>query len=63
MQRLTYKSRFGDYGSEVVYKDTMSEICALRDALGRYEDLGYTPEELKAMLNMESAAKGGILYD
>ena len=63
MKRLTYKSMCGDYGSEAAYPDVISELYAMRDALGKYEDLGYTPEELKALLNMESAAKGGILYD
>lgn len=48
--RLTYKSCFGDYGSDRVYRDTWEELSALRNALGKYEDIGYTPEELKDLL-------------
>lgn len=50
MERLTYKSMFGDYGSERTYPDPWDEIETLRNALGRYEDLGYTPEELKVII-------------
>lgn len=50
MDRLTYKSFMGDYGSKKVYEDEFAERCALRDALGKYEDLGYTPEQLKEIL-------------
>ena len=50
MERLTYKSMFGDYGSERTYPDAWDEIEALRNALGKYEDLGYTPEELKVII-------------
>ena len=51
MERLTYKSAFGDYGSEKVYDDDFDEICALRDALGPYEDLNLTAEQIRQKLN------------
>lgn len=38
MDRLTYKSRCGDYGGEKEYPDTYSELCALRNKLGKFED-------------------------
>lgn len=50
MERLTYKSSMGDYGSEKEFDDRWEEKCALRNALGKYEDLGYTPEELKEII-------------
>ena len=51
MDRLTYKSGMGDYGSAKTFDDEWSEKCALRNALGKYEDIGYTPDELRRMLN------------
>lgn len=53
MDRLTYKSSWGDYGSAKDFKDEWSEKCALRNALGKYEDLGYTPAELKEILKKQ----------
>lgn len=50
MDRLTYKSGMGDYGSAKTYDDEFFEKCALRNALGRYEDLGYSADELREML-------------
>ena len=50
MERLTYKSGMGDYGLAKDFADEFEEKCALRNALGKYEDLGYTPEELKEFL-------------
>ena len=50
MDRLTYKSLMGDYGSAKAFEDEYSEKCALRNALGKYEDLGYTPDELKNLI-------------
>lgn len=50
MTRLTYKSSWGDYGSAVEFDDSWDEKCALRNMLGKYEDLGYTPNELKEIL-------------
>lgn len=50
MERLTYKSSMGDYGSTKDYKDWEKEKCVLRNALGAYEDLGYSPEELKEII-------------
>lgn len=56
MDRLTYKSSWGDYGSAKDFEDSFSERCALRNALGKYEDLGYTPEELEEIIK---ETKGG----
>lgn len=56
MDRLTYKSSWGDYGSTKDFEDPFSEKCALRNALGRYEDLGYSPEELREIIKEN---KGG----
>lgn len=50
MNRLTYKSSMGDYGSSKTFEDDFTEKCALRNALGKYEDLGYTPDELKNII-------------
>lgn len=49
MDRLTYKSSMGDYGSTKYYDSPMEEVYALRNALGKYEDLGMTPEEIKEL--------------
>ena len=51
MNRLTYKSSMGDYGSDKTFEDDFTEKCALRNALGKYEDLGYTPDELREIIN------------
>lgn len=51
MDRLTYKSSMGDYGSAKTFEDEFSEKCALRNKLGKYEDLGYTPEELQKLID------------
>lgn len=56
MERLTYKSFMGDYGSEKVYDSEWEEIQALRNALGEYEDTGLTPDEIRMMLG---SIKGG----
>ena len=40
----------GDYGLAKTFEDEYSEKCALRNALGKYEDLGYTPDELKNII-------------
>lgn len=56
MDRLTYKSSWEDYGSAKDFENDWSEKCALRNALGKYEDLGYSPEELKEIIK---EAKGG----
>lgn len=39
MTRLTYKSAMGDYGSVFEYTSKNDEIQALRNQLGKYEDL------------------------
>lgn len=54
MERLTYKSLMGDYGSAMFFEDEYAEKCALRNALGKYEDLGYTPDELREILNSKT---------
>lgn len=56
MERLTYKSDWGDYGSEKDFENEWKEKCALRNALGKYEDLGYSPEELREIIK---ETKGG----
>lgn len=50
MDRLTRKTFMGDYGSAKEFEDEFAEKCALRNALGKYEDLGLTPEELATMI-------------
>jgi len=46
MSRLTYKSSMGDYGSCVEYDNPYDEIQALRNALGKYEDLNFCARDL-----------------
>lgn len=50
MERLTYRSQCGDYGSNKSYDNCWDEVQALRNRLGKYEDLDLTPEEIKRML-------------
>lgn len=56
MERLTYKSSMGDYGSNIIYNNEdyteqlWQEIQTLRNALGKYEDLDLTPDEIKRLL-------------
>lgn len=57
MERLTYKSGLGDYGAAVVFNDRMEELYRLRNALGKYEDLGYTPEELRRIINSNKTGR------
>lgn len=52
MERLTYKSAFGDYGTEKKFDDEWEELCAMRNALGKYEDLGLTPDEIRAFIQI-----------
>ena len=52
MERLTYKSFCGDYGSARDYDSTWDELQALRNALGKYEDLDFTADEIKAKLRL-----------
>ena len=40
----------GDYGSARDYESQEDEIQTLRNVLGKYEDLGLTPEEIKEKL-------------
>lgn len=51
MERLTYKSLSGGYGANKSYDSDMEEIYTLRNALGKYEDIGLTPEEIKKVLS------------
>ena len=51
MERLTYKSSMGDYGNDVEFNDDWDEKCAYRNALGKYEDLGLTPEEIQKIID------------
>ena len=46
MNRLTYKSQFGDYGSTKEYASDRDEIMALRKRLGEYEETGLEPDEI-----------------
>lgn len=57
MSRLTYKSMCGDYGSVREYDSPYAEIQTLRNALGRYEDLG-TVEELQSLIPKLVIKKG-----
>ena len=50
MERLTYKSRLGDYGINRNFENIAVELCELRNALGKYEDLGYAPEDLEKII-------------
>lgn len=59
MNRLTYKSDMGDYGSAKCFDTEFDEKCALRNALGKYEDLGYSSEELKEILTKENKNNEG----
>ena len=51
MERLTYKALSGGYGANRSYDSDMEEIYTLRNALGKYEDIGLTPEEIKKVLS------------
>jgi len=51
LDRITYKSAFGDYGSNKSYETIMAEVYALRNALGRYEDLEMSPDEIRLALD------------
>ena len=50
----------GDYGSNIVYDNEdyterlWQEIQTLRNALGKYEDLDLTPDEIKKLLYGEN---------
>jgi len=50
MERLTYRSSMGDYGNDKEFESELQEQCAYRNALGKYEDLGYTADELREIL-------------
>ena len=56
MDRLTYKTDFGDYGCAKDFEDLWAERGAFRNKLGKYEDLGYSPEELREIIK---AVEGG----
>lgn len=46
MERLTFKTDFGDYGSNKDFDNVYDELQALRNRLGKYEDTGFEPEEI-----------------
>ena len=50
MERLTYKSPMGDYGNNKEFEDEWEEKAAYRNALGKYEDLCMSPEDIKPYL-------------
>ncbi len=50
MDRLTYKSCMGDFGSAKIFDSEFEEKCALRNALGKYEELGYTADEIQEFM-------------
>lgn len=52
MKRLTYKSMCGDYGAVNEYDSAQAEIQTLRNALGKFEDLGLTADEIKELLKL-----------
>lgn len=42
-ERLTYKQKFGDYGSCGNFRSLWDEVHALRNRLGKYEDADWKP--------------------
>lgn len=60
MDRLTYKSSMGDYGTAKEFENDLAERYAFRNALGRYEDFEMTPEELE--LYVPEFPVGGYAY-
>lgn len=63
MNRLTYKTMFGDYGGIEEYENSYTEICALRNTLGKYEDLGYSPEELGQILKEKVSSESSTISE
>ena len=61
MDRLTYKALSGGYGTNKSYDSNMEEIYTLRNALGKYEDIGLTPEEIKQALFSKN--RGEKMYE
>lgn len=57
MDRLTYKSSMGDYGSAKDFEDEFSEKCALRNKLGKFEDLEITLEQIKVYIERDTPKK------
>lgn len=51
MKRLTYKSMMGDYGNDVIFEHDWEEQIAYRNALGKYEDLGLTADEIRKIID------------
>lgn len=51
MKRLTYKSCMGDYGNDVIFENDWEEKIAYRNALGKYEDLGLTPNQIQRVID------------
>jgi hypothetical protein len=48
MERLTYKSAFGDYGTLLDCVDDHANLCRLYNRLGAYEDIG-TVEQFRTL--------------
>lgn len=59
MNRLTYKSLMSDYGIAKTFESEFAEKCALRNALGKYEDLGCSPDELRKIISAFSFNQSG----
>ena len=55
MDRLTYKSSMGDYGSAKDFDDEFSEKCALRNKLGKFEDLNIAVENMRNLIYRDTA--------
>lgn len=58
MERLTYKSAYGDYGTLVDCVRDRANLCKLFNRLGAYEDLG-TVEELAELKRKHEAEQYG----
>lgn len=68
MDRLTYKSSFGDYGGAKDFPETYLEICALRNKLGKFEDDDWRSikndglPKKEGIYNVTSVAANGRRY-
>lgn len=50
MERLTCKIFSQEYLPNKMFLTEHDEVLALRQKLGKYEDLGYSPEELENII-------------
>lgn len=55
--RLTYKSSMGDFGGTKLFDYNYEEIAALRNALGKYEEIGLTPQEIIDLIRENAELK------